>query len=132
MKIFTSYFANSRSFSKEGVLGISIARYSPKWFQGPRFLAVAPTSYMLSGACSHEEYLRRYEEILSKLDPKMIISSIENIASGRDAALCCYEKPGEFCHRHLLSEWLRNNGYDVNEWVKEEKKEESQQLSLFD
>lgn len=132
MKIYTSYFANSRAFGKEGVMAISIARYSPKWFNGPRYTEVSPTGYMLSGACTHEEYLRRYDEILRRLDPKKVIADVENIAKGRDVALCCYEKPGDFCHRHLLSEWLRKNGYDVKEWQPEEKKEQTQQLSLFD
>jgi hypothetical protein len=111
---------------------ISIARYSPKWFNGPRYTTVAPTGYMLSGACSHDEYLRRYDDILRHLNPQEVISSIETIARGRDVALCCYEKPGDFCHRHLLSEWLRKNGYDVKEWEPEEKPEKVQQLSLFD
>ncbi len=132
MKIYTSYFANSRAFSKEGVMPISIARYSPKWFQGPRYLAVAPTSYMLSNACGHEEYVRKYKDMLSKLNPQEIINAVSAISQGRDVALCCYEKPGEFCHRHLLSEWLRNNGYDVNEWEPKEKKEQAVELSLFD
>ena len=132
MKIYTSYFANSRAFSKEGVMPISIARYSPRWYQGPQFTAVAPTSYMLSGACSHEEYLRRYDEILGKLNPQQVVSAIENISRGRDVALCCYEKPGDFCHRHLLAEWFNKNGYDVKEWESKEKKEQLKQLSLFD
>ena len=132
MKIYTSYFANMRAFSKDGIMAISIARYSPRWYQGPQFTAVAPTSYMLSGACSHEEYLRKYDEILSRLNPQQIVSSIESISRGKDVALCCYEKPGDFCHRHLLSEWLRKNGYDVKEWEPEEKKDQNKQLSLFD
>lgn len=132
MKIYTSYFANSRALGKENIMPISIARYSPKWFYGPRYTDVAPTGYMLSSVCSHEEYLRKYDEILKKLNPQNVIAAIERIAQGKDVALCCYEKPGEFCHRHLLSEWLRKNGYDVNEWAPEEKKEHTQQLSLFD
>lgn len=139
MKIYTSYFANSRALGKDGVMQISIARYSPKWFYGPRYTDVAPTGYMLS-ACSHDEYLKRYDEILNKLDAKTVVRNIENFSRGRDVALCCYEKPGDFCHRHLLSEWLRKNGFDVQEWAPEEKrsghlkrkKEDAQQLSLFD
>ena len=132
MKVYTSYFANSRALGKENIKLISIARYSPKWFYGPRYTIVSPTAYMLSSACTHEEYLHKYVEILHRLDPKKVIADVESIAQGKDVALCCYEKPGDFCHRHLLSEWLRKNGYDVNEWQPEEKKEQAQQLSLFD
>jgi hypothetical protein len=28
----------------------------------------------------------------------------------------CYEKPGSFCHRHLVAEWLRENGFDCREY----------------
>ena len=132
MKIFTSYFGNLKALGNAGIMPISIARYSPKWFHGGIYTGVAPTSYMLSGACSHEEYLKKYEEILSKLNASAVVANIQNFSGGRDVALCCYEKPGDFCHRHLLSEWLRKNGYDVHEWEPEKKKEEATQLSIFD
>ena len=132
MKIYTSYFANSRALAKVNVMQVSIARYSPSWFYGPRYIVVAPTSYMLSGTCSHEEYLCKYDEILSRLDPKKVVDDIAAISHGKDVALCCYEKPSDFCHRHLLAEWLTKHGYDVKEWELEGKKECERQLSLFD
>lgn len=132
MKIYTSYFANSRALGKAGVLQISIARYSPKWFYGPRYTDVAPTGYMLSSACSHEEYLKKYDEILRRLNPEQVVGAIAGIANGRDVALCCYEKPGDFCHRHLLAEWLTKNGYEIKEWEPKEEKLKAQQPSLFD
>lgn len=132
MKILTSYFGNIRALGKANIMPISIARYSPRWYNGPRYVEVSPTSYMLSSACSHEEYLQKYDEILNRLDPAHVIEMVTRISQGRDVALCCYEKPGDFCHRHLLSEWLRKNGYDVKEWEPEEKKEQTEQLLLFD
>lgn len=132
MKIYTSYFANSKALSKANVMPISIARYSPKWFYGPRILDVAPTSYMLSGSCGHEEYLVKYNEILNRLNLHRLLSMIESVSNGKDVALCCFEKPGDFCHRHLLAEWMTKNGCEVKEWEPEEKKEQNLQLSLFD
>lgn len=132
MKVYTSYFGNLRTLGKHNIMPISIARYSPRWYTGARYVEVSPTSYMLSGACSHKEYLQKYEEILNRLSAAHVMEVVASLSKGRDIALCCYEKPGEFCHRHLLSEWLRKNGFDVKEWEREEKKEEIQQLSLFD
>ena len=132
MKIFTSYFANLKNLSKEGILAISIARYSPRWYNGPRYTNVAPIGWMLSGNCSHEEYLRKYDEILSHLNANEVVNAIKAISQGRDVALCCYEKPGDFCHRHLLADWLNKNGFNVKEWEPKEDKEKAQQLSLFD
>ncbi len=31
--------------------------------------------------------------------------------------LLCYEKTGDFCHRHLVAEWLREAKFDVEEIV---------------
>lgn len=132
MKVYTSYFANSKALAKAGIMQISIARYSPKWFTGPRYTYVAPTSFMLSSGCSHEEYLKRYQGILDSQNPQRVMNAIAQISRGQDVALCCYEKPGDFCHRHLLSEWLRKNGYDVVEFEVKEKKEQAKQLSLFE
>lgn len=30
-------------------------------------------------------------------------------------ALVCYEKSGDFCHRHIVADWLNQAGYDVKE-----------------
>ena len=132
MKIYTSYFGNLRNLDKAGIVAISIARYSPKWFYGPKYVLVSPTSYMLSSQCSHEEYLRKYADILNGLNPARIVEEVTRMGRGKDVALCCYEKPGDFCHRHLLSEWLVKNGYEVKEWEQEQPKEKVQQLTLFD
>lgn len=32
-------------------------------------------------------------------------------------ALICYEKSGDFCHRHIVADWLKASGIEVNEWV---------------
>lgn len=44
----------------------------------------------------------------------------------KEPCLICYEKPGEFCHRHLVAAWIRNAGFEVREWnnniLKEEQK----------
>lgn len=129
MKIYTSYFGNMRAFAKKGIVAISIARYSPRWYRGVRYTEVAPTSYMLSDSCSHEEYLREYDEILYNLNADEVVNKIKVLSQGKDVALCCYEKPEDFCHRHLLAEWLTKNGYEVKEW---EKENEEKQVMLFD
>lgn len=46
------------------------------------------------------------------LTPYVVRTILEAVAKDRDIVLCCYEKPDEFCHRHILAEWL---GKDVEE-----------------
>ena len=37
--------------------------------------------------------------------------------SEHDCVLLCYEKPGDFCHRHILANWLEENfGFKVEEF----------------
>lgn len=56
-------------------------------------------------------YVKRYEnEILFYLDPEEIYNDL------KDKILLCYEKPSDFCHRHLVAKWLnRNLGLNIEE-----------------
>ena len=38
------------------------------------------------------------------------------MAGTEDIALVCYEKPGDFCHRHLVADWLNEAGYQCEEY----------------
>lgn len=131
MKIYTSYFSNMKAFCKMGIVPVSIARFSPRWYSGLRYTEVAPYSYMLGDKCSREEYIERYNTILSHFSPSEVVKKLESLSQGKDVALCCYEKPSDFCHRHLLAEWLSKNGYEVKEWEKEDVNT-VQETSLFD
>ena len=50
-----------------------------------------------------------------KLNPQEILGEILNLSEG-DIALVCYEKPGDFCHRHLVASWLP---YEITEYIYE-------------
>jgi uncharacterized protein (DUF488 family) len=47
-------------------------------------------------------YRAAYQEILDRLDPRKVFYD----DLGEDAILLCWEKPGEFCHRRLVAEWI--------------------------
>lgn len=111
-----------RKLYAAGIEPIGIARYQPRWFSGRNMKHLAPTSYMLSDKCSSEEYLRLYDDLLNNLNLDELRKQFEII--GHDIALCCYEKPTDFCHRHLLADYLNKNGFDVQEFGVEPKREE--------
>lgn len=128
MRIYTSYFSNARTLQVHNVMIIGIALYPPRWLRVISLRQVAPTYSILKQTSSDEEYTRRYKaEVLSKVDIKQFVSDIQNLSGGRDVALCCFEKPGEFCHRHLLAERMNEYGYDVQEY---EEPNKSTQLEL--
>lgn len=118
MKIYTSYFSNGAKLSKAGIMMIGIALYPPKWFDGPSIKYVSPSWDILHNAESHDVYTQRFkDEILKRRDPRVFINNIERIANGRDVALCCFEKPEDFCHRHLVAKWLNEKlGLKVEEF----------------
>lgn len=110
MKIYTSYFANSRKLQEAGVMVIGIALNPPKWFRGITLKEAAPTPYILYQVKDDAEYERQYKrDILGKINPKTFVEKIKMISQGKDVALCCFEKDWNDCHRKLLAEWLNSN-----------------------
>lgn len=66
-----------------------------------------------------------YSQVLDSLNPLEVIRDLarlsrkewEMILNGTvHIALVCYEKSTDFCHRHLVAEWLCNNGIPCIEW----------------
>lgn len=92
MKIFTSYFGNSRKLKEAGANMICVAIGKPGFIAGiPQMRNVCPTRYMVSGPCSHDEYLKLYDRILASQDANQVVKQIEMLSGGKDVALCFYE-----------------------------------------
>lgn len=117
MKLYTSNYA--RNGSNPNAVAISIR--PPDWYRGRTYADLAPTWEIVmgvkQGTITNDEYTRRYKLILSKLDPHTTVNNL-----GEGAILLCYESPDKFCHRHLVAEWLRGAGYDVQELLPEDPK----------
>jgi uncharacterized protein (DUF488 family) len=64
-----------------------------------------------SGQLSEEEYENRYMVQLNQLDPHKVVNDL-----GSDAVLICYEESKKFCHRHIVSKWLNEAGYHIEEY----------------
>lgn len=135
MKIYTSYFGNIKKLQQAGIKAIGIALYPPRWFYGISLKQVSPTkSILFAKDQTQEEYIRRYKsEVLALQDIKQFLKTVEMASGGQDVALCCYEKPGDFCHRHILAEWIKEKaGIEIKEYGYVEKKEsEYVQGTLF-
>lgn len=108
--IKTSYFAKYK-----GEDGISISRYTPKWFKGNSFKPLAPNVDLLNdyknGLINEDTYKQRYyKETLNKLNAQLIYKLLDN------KVLLCYETSDKFCHRHIVAEWLNKElGIEVKE-----------------
>lgn len=101
----------------KGDRGVAICIYPPIDYIGARFPALEPPRKLFFARkaehITQEEYEKGYkEEILSKLDPKQIYETL------RDQVLLCWENPGEFCHRRLVAQWIKENlEIEVPEWM---------------
>lgn len=139
MKVYTSYFGKLGALHQAGVAPICIARGIPKFYGGAVEQSVAPFFWMLKDGVTREEYIEAYYyKVLSRVNAKEFLARCEELSKGKDVALLCYEKPEDFCHRHLLAEWLnRELGIEVREFgVTGEpwnpKNPRTEQMSLFD
>ena len=117
--IYTSYFAAIRKLP-DYIEPVSIARRSPTWYAGKTYLKLAPPwdileKYKRDG--NEADYIQAYRErVLSRLNPDEVVRELYAGTSKSGIALICYEKPGDFCHRHLVADWLNENGLECLEW----------------
>ena len=115
--IFTSYYAKLRALPT-GIVPVSIALYSPHWYKGKEYKPLAPTidilrEYKASG--NSELYETRYAMVLDSLNCYKVLIDLYAISFENDVVLMCYEKPTDFCHRHLAADWLNRHGIACQE-----------------
>ena len=57
---------------------------------------------------------------LKPLTVESVLTDLDNLASGGldKVILLCYEKPTDFCHRHLVADWINKYKGDnfIIEW----------------
>ncbi len=120
MKIYTSYYAKSKKIP-EDIVRISIAGGPPKGYEGLQYKKVAPKyGFFIKWKETHDNvfYIEHFNsEVLCKLNAQGVYNDLEILSKGKDCVLLCYEKPEDFCHRHLVADWLSNElNIDVKEW----------------
>ena len=115
--IYTSYFARIKDLPPN-VIPVSIAAKAPDWFTGIQYKVLAPTYELLMKYKEDHDgvYYRKYynEHVTDLLDPNIVAKDMASL--GQDVALLCYEKPEDFCHRHLVGKWLDDHGIACEEF----------------
>lgn len=116
--IYTSYFAKLKALPANCV-PVSICAKPPNWYTGVQYKQLAPQyntliQYKHSG--NESEFIERYcKETLASLDYREVMADLQRLVGNKHAVLLCYEKAEDFCHRHLVSIWLNENGVDSQE-----------------
>lgn len=106
----TSNFSRLQVIVSLGYKHVSICGKAPDWYIGLQYKKLAPKWSFFKdykdGKIDQHEYTRLYNElVLSKNDPEEFYHYLERLNSDC-VVLLCYEKPNEFCHRHLIANWL--------------------------
>lgn len=123
--IYTSYFAKLKSLP-DNIIPISICGKAPKWYKGLQYKKLAPKyDFFMKWKENHDNdyYIKCFnEQVLDKTNVLTVlrdlidsINSVDNLV-GKNICLICYEKPDDFCHRHLVADWLNKNGIECREW----------------
>jgi uncharacterized protein YeaO (DUF488 family) len=117
--IYTSYFGKLKEIEDKYVV-ISICGKAPDWYKGLQYKKLAPKyAFFMEWKQNqdNEYYIKHYNaEVLSTLSAKNVAEELRSLAnSDKDIVLLCYEKPSDFCHRHLVAKWFREHGIDCKE-----------------
>lgn len=116
--IFTSYFAKL-SRLPQNVTPISICGKAPDWYTGLQYKPLAPKyHFFMEWKRTHDNayYIEHFEqEVLAELNADTVFKVLSALSEGKAFALICYERPGKFCHRHLVADRFCKNGYRCEE-----------------
>ena len=126
MKLWTSYFAKIDKLRQLGFKDfVAVSGWIPEFYKeymGKQHLFTFRRCIELSpkkdwffdwkaGKFGNDEYIRLYNQtVLDKLDFNEIIKCFKD-----DSVMLCYEKPNDFCHRHLIADWMIKHGIECKE-----------------
>ena len=109
--VVTGYWGESSKLRSRGYALVSVSRGNPKGVLPDMAMPfLAPTWNMMK--MSAENYNANYQRILDAADPEQVWEFLPE-----KAALMCFEKHPQWCHRRMLAEWLEEKlGVEVTEF----------------
>lgn len=129
--IYTSYFAMIKDLP-ENFVTIAICGKSPDWYTGLEYKKLAPKwNFFKIWKETHdnEYYVKEFnKQVLSGLDVYTCIDELLGLLTVEQRrlyannelhiVLLCYEKIGDFCHRHIVSDWFNRHGIVCKEYIR--------------
>lgn len=116
---YTSYFGNIKKIDKTKYQLAAISNEKPSFCDESvlDWSFLGPWKQLLSdyknNIISEEEYARLYTENLEAIWPSLERWFMMN--ERRNIVMLCYEAKGKFCHRHILSKFLNEHGFECKE-----------------
>lgn len=127
--MFTSYWASPklREMEKRGeVYVVQISNSRPKGYgevQVREKMREAVPEWRIveksKGDGDHAYYTREYLAALEgrRQEIQKALTALHAKAEGKRVVLCCYEKPQNFCHRHLFADYCNREFEGL--WIEE-------------
>ena len=137
--IYTSYFAKLKQIEELNIIPVSICGRCPNWYKGNQYKKLAPKYKFFMEWKQNQDndfYIEHFQkEILDNRNINIVLQDLFNFFSTYqqdfiknlhtpywmnndfNIALICYEKPSDFCHRHLVADWMTKNGIPVKELI---------------
>jgi len=133
MQIFTSYYGKLKELNKtkNDNYYITISRFIANWIKentDEHILELSPSKKLLnkykyskkSEYIKENYYIKTFEKELEKVNLKQILDNIINNAKKKNKKyiyFLCYEKPTDFCHRHIIAkkfnEIIKQHKYNI-------------------
>ena len=133
--VYTTYFAQLHNLP-QNIIPVSICGKVPSWYDGIQYKKLAPKYWFFQEwkrTKDNDFYIERFNaEVLEQLNALQVVTELQGMlpdeikiqmrapfyaSSDWHIALVCYEKPTDFCHRHLVAKWLCENGFECHEWM---------------
>lgn len=127
--MWTGYLAKLKEYEKNGLIPVAICGGIPTWYKGLWYKKLAPKWSFFNEYKNGTEhkgdidyYVQHFnDEVLKGMTCRQIMADLRKITGVKNdfskIILLCYEKPGDFCHRHLVADWLTENGVGCIEWL---------------
>lgn len=127
--LYTSYFAKMKSLPANCVT-VAICGKSPDWYTGLEYKKLAPKWSFFKvwkKTYDNDYYIKEFNSlVLNGLNANRCLTDLLNlldkeqqtayISGDLDIVLLCYEKPCDFCHRHLVADWFNQYGIACKEY----------------
>lgn len=127
--MFTGYFAKLKTYEQNDLIPVAICGKVPSWYKGLWYKKLAPKWTFFNewkNGTEHkgdnDYYIQHFnDEVLKDKTCRQVLADLQKLTGVKNdftrIILLCYEKPRDFCHRHLVANWLIKNGIECVEWT---------------
>lgn len=134
---YTSYYGN-RQLNPDRHFLVRISNSAPAGFHVDHVINEAIPDWdtlikpYKEGSLNEIDYTLKYKKQLSNkmFNILLELDDIKANAKDKDVVFLCYEKPSDFCHRHVFAQWLADQ-HEIYSLDVEELKNDNAQQTLF-